>query len=77
MDLFDLSAENVPNFILSLLLDNKLKWSAYLEAVVSESIMSLRQVRPAVSRTWGIAPSILYRSYTAVIRPRIQFGEVV
>nr|CAH7737751.1 unnamed protein product [Callosobruchus chinensis] len=62
---------------LGVILDSKLTWRSHVDRLVSRSTATFWKLRRAVGRTWGLNPNILQWIYTAIIRPRIQYGSVV
>ncbi|VEN44837.1 unnamed protein product [Callosobruchus maculatus] len=62
---------------LGMIFDWKLTWGSHVDRLVSRWTATFWQLRRAVGRTCGLNPNILQWIYTAIIRPRMQYGSVV
>lgn len=62
---------------LGVILDSKLTWNQQLNRTKKRAEATLMLARRAHGKTWGLRPSMMYWTYTMVVRPMITYASLV
>lgn len=62
---------------LGVILDSKLTWRSHCLERTQKLKLALFQCRRAVSKKWGMSPTLMKWIYVAIIRPALSYGAVV
>ena len=55
--------------LLGVTLDSKLAWKSHITPITRKATIALLQCTQIVGETWGVKPSMMKRTYAAMIRP--------
>jgi hypothetical protein len=58
-------------------LDNGLTWKKQLDKVISKAYKAFWTFRGTFGKTWGLKPKVVYRIYTAVVRPIVTYAATI